>query len=254
MDINDNLVGVLNDLIRINNDRIEGYKRAAKEADDSDVDLKAIFYRMADESRQYLAELTREVVKLGGEPAEGTTASGKIYRAWMDIKATFTGHDRLTVLENCEFGEDAAQKAYQEALTSDETLSIDVRQLIANQKAALQISHDTIKKYRDMHKNLDSEKAQTSEGLRSASNMSGSDTFRSTESSRGSDSIRGSGNEGSAGSDSFTGTGTSSSGEFGSANQSGSGSLRETNQDDEGGSGSTTGSGSTSGPGSTRNN
>ena len=190
MEINENLVEVLNDLIRINNDRIEGYKRAAKEADDKDVDLKSIFHRMADESRQYLSELTREVVKLGGEPAEGTTASGKIYRAWMDIKATFTGNDRETVLSNCEFGEDAAQKAYQDALTSEETLSIDIRQLIANQKASLQISHDTIKKYRDMHKNLDSDVLTGSDSVNSARNLSGSEAFRNSESSTSSDSLR----------------------------------------------------------------
>jgi len=155
MEVNENLIEVLNDLIRINNDRIAGYKRAADEADDADVDLKAIFHRMADESRQYISELTREVVKLGGEPATGTTASGKIYRAWMDVKATFTGSDRLAVLSSCEFGEDAAQKAYQEALTSDDTLSIDIRQLISNQKASLRVSHDTIKKLRDAHKDND---------------------------------------------------------------------------------------------------
>ena len=151
MATNDNLVEVLNDLIRINNDRIEGYQRANKEARDIDVDLRAIFTRMADESRQYAAELIQEVVKLGGEPAEGTTASGKIYRAWMDVKATFTGHDRQSVLASCEFGEDAAQKAYNTALESDAEMTADVRQLIANQKASLKTSHDMIKKYRDMH-------------------------------------------------------------------------------------------------------
>jgi len=233
MQINENLVEVLNDLIRINNDRIEGYKRAAKEADDSDVDLKAIFHRMADESRQYVAELTREVVKLGGEPAQGTTASGKIYRAWMDIKATFTGHDRETVLANCEFGEDAAQKAYQEALTSDEVLSIDIRQLIANQKSALQISHDTIKKYRDMHKNLDSEKVGTSDSMRSAGSLTGSDTFRTSESLSGSETLRTADNsQSSVGSDTFRESGTgSSTGSSTSANQGGSGSLREPDDD-----------------------
>ena len=151
MTTNDNLVGVVNDLIRINNDRIEGYQRAAKEARDIDVDLRAIFTRMADESRQYAAELTQEVVKLGGEPATGTTNSGKIYRVWMDVKATFTGHDRESVLASCEFGEDAAQKAYSSALESDAEMTADVRQLIANQKASLKTSHDVIKKYRDMH-------------------------------------------------------------------------------------------------------
>jgi len=69
------------------------------------------------------------------------------------VKATFTGSDRLAVLSNCEFGEDAAQKAYQEALTTDETLPTNLRQLIANQKASLKVSHDTIKRMRDTQKN-----------------------------------------------------------------------------------------------------
>src|SRR6478672_5794097 len=116
---NDKLIETLNDLIRINNDRIAGYEKGASEARDIDVDLRAVFTRMAEESKQYAAELTQEVVKLGGEPATGTTASGKIYRVWMDVKATFTGHDRQTVLNNCEFGEDAAQRAYETALASD---------------------------------------------------------------------------------------------------------------------------------------
>jgi uncharacterized protein (TIGR02284 family) len=151
MAVNDNLIEVLNDLIQINNDRIEGYKRASNEAEEDDMDLKAIFNRMADESRGYVAELTQEVVKLGGEPTTSTTNSGKIYRAWMDVKATFTGNDRKAILASCEFGEDAAQKAYEAALSSDESLPLDVRQLIANQKASLKTSHDVIKKYRDMH-------------------------------------------------------------------------------------------------------
>jgi len=151
MATNDNLIEVLNDLIRINNDRIVGYEKAAEEARDIDVDLRAIFTRMAEESRQYAAELTQEVVKSGGEPASGTTNSGKIYRVWMDVKATFTGSSRQAILENCEFGEDAAQKAYESALKTDAELPADVRQLVANQKSSLKTSHDVIKKYRDVH-------------------------------------------------------------------------------------------------------
>jgi uncharacterized protein (TIGR02284 family) len=147
---NDNLTEVLNDLIRINNDRITGYEKAAEEARNIDVDLRTVFTRMAEESRQYAAELTQEVVKLGGEPATGTTNSGKIYRVWMDVKATFTGSSRQAILENCEFGEDAAQKAYDSALKSDAEISADVRQLITNQKSSLKTSHDVIKKYRDV--------------------------------------------------------------------------------------------------------
>jgi uncharacterized protein (TIGR02284 family) len=151
MATNDNLVTVLNDLIRINNDRVVGYEKAAEEARNIDVDLRAIFSRMSEESRQYAAELTQEVVKLGGDPATGTTNSGKIYRVWMDLKATFTGNSRQAILENCEFGEDAAQKAYDSALKSDAEMSSDIRQLITNQKSSLKTSHDVIKKYRDLH-------------------------------------------------------------------------------------------------------
>lgn len=163
MATNDNLVEVFNDLVRINNDRIEGYERAVKEAKDIDVDLRAIFTRMAEESKQYAAELTQEIVRLGGEPATGTTASGKIYRVWMDVKATFTGKDRQAILESCEFGEDAAQKAYKLALESDAEMTADQRQLITNQKSSLKTSHDVIKKYRDMHKTVNEAKDSVSD-------------------------------------------------------------------------------------------
>lgn len=151
MERNEQLNEVLNDLIRINNDRVEGYERAIEETKDKDVDLQAIFHRMADESRQYSSELKNEVQSSGGDVASGTTASGKIYRMWMDVKAVFTGKGRHSVLASCEFGEDAAQKAYDEALKSDAPLPAEVRQLIINQKTSLKASHDTIKQYRDMH-------------------------------------------------------------------------------------------------------
>lgn len=151
MQHNEELIEVLNDLIRINNDRIQGYEKAIKETKDIDTDLKAVFRRMADESRQHKAELALEVQKNGGNPeVDSTTGSGKIYRAWMDLKATFTGKDRHAVLASCEFGEDAAQKAYQQALESDATMGVDIRQLITKQKTALKESHDLIKRYRDM--------------------------------------------------------------------------------------------------------
>ena len=150
MEINQDLREILNDLVKINNDRIEGYNRAIKESEPSDVDMKTLYKKMADQSQHYVAELSREVVKLGGDPTNGTTNAGKIYRAWMDVKSAVTGNDRHSILASNEFGEDVAQKAYKEALTSDEALSVDVRQLIANQQASLKESHDLIKKYRDM--------------------------------------------------------------------------------------------------------
>jgi len=155
MSTNEKLTDVLNDLIRINNDRTTGYEKAADEAKSIDVDLRATFNKMANESRKYAAQLTSEVERLGGDPASGTTNSGKIYRVWMDVKATFSGKDRQAILESCEFGEDAAQKAYREALASDAEMDADTRQLIAEQQASLKTSHDIIKKYRDAQTAID---------------------------------------------------------------------------------------------------
>ena len=151
MERNEKIVDVLNDLIRINHDRIVGYEKGIEELKDGDADLKTLFNRYIQESRKYTDELTHEVSRLGGNAAEGTTNSGKIYRVWMDIKATFTGHDRTSALESCEYGEDAAQEAYDDALATDVDLPVHVRQLIANQKAELLESHNLIKKYRDLH-------------------------------------------------------------------------------------------------------
>jgi uncharacterized protein (TIGR02284 family) len=152
MNTNENLVAVLNDLIEINNDRVNGYEKAAEETKSLDVDLQATFHKFANDSRKYAAELTQKVISLGGEPSKDSTNLGKIYRVWMDVKATFTGHDRQAVLENCEFGEDAAQKAYRAALASDAEIDAETRQMITDQQAALKTGHDLVKKYRDAHK------------------------------------------------------------------------------------------------------
>ena len=139
---------VLNDLVRINNDRVAGYERAIKELKDEDADLKELFRNMMRESQTYKMELATEISAAGADTETGTTNSGKIYRAWMDVKAAFTGHDRKSVLSNCEFGEDAAQKAYNTAL-SEANLPAYLHTLIAEQKQKLKQSHDRIKALRD---------------------------------------------------------------------------------------------------------
>ena len=144
-------IEVLNDLVAINNDRINGYEKAIKEAKESDSDLKSLFTSMIDESRKIRLALANEVQSLGGEYDRGTTASGKLYRAWMDVKAVFSGHDRHTVLANCERGEDAAQNAYKDAL-NENNVPAYIRTMLEEQKQMLRASHDEIKALRDAAK------------------------------------------------------------------------------------------------------
>jgi uncharacterized protein (TIGR02284 family) len=143
----------LNDLVEINNDRMQGYERAISETEDSD--LISLFTNMAAHSRAYKSDLSREIVSLGGKPTEGTRNSGKLFRAWMDIKAALTGKDRKEILNSCEFGEDAALEAYETVMKDEEdVLTENQRRMIQTQKNELQQDHDRIKTIRDVQKNL----------------------------------------------------------------------------------------------------
>lgn len=143
---------VFNDLIKINNDRIIGYQKAIENTKELDLDLKAVYTQMVNQSINIVEELKTEVLRYGGEVETDTTLAGKVYRVWMDVKATFSGHDRISSLDACEFGEDAAQKAYKMALESDAEITADARKMILDQQSSLKTSHDIIKKYRDANK------------------------------------------------------------------------------------------------------
>lgn len=140
---------VLNTLITINNDRIEGYETAANETDEQD--LKTLFAKLSATSQKCKTELTNEVTKLGGTPSEHTMTSGKFFRVWMDVKAALTGKDRKAILNSCEFGEDMAKETYKKVL-ENESDKLNAKQLtfIKAQHKLLDADHDKVKKMRDM--------------------------------------------------------------------------------------------------------
>ena len=148
MDYVKNQIETLNDLILINNDRVEGYQKAIEELKADDADLRILFQERVNQSRSFHTELSGEIAKTGEEIKEGTNLTGEIYRAWMDVKAFFSGADRKTILDNCENGEDAALRAYEEALKS-EYLSPEQRTMIIRQQAEIKASHDKIRAMRD---------------------------------------------------------------------------------------------------------
>ena len=146
--VSENTNEVLNDLVRINNDRIEGYIKAEKESEDKTPELISTFQQMVKQSQDCESALTQLIIKGGGTVAEGTTLSGKIYRTWQDVRIAFSANEKKNILSYCEFGEDAAQKAYKSALEESD-LTDEARILISNQKDELRRSHDLIKRYRD---------------------------------------------------------------------------------------------------------
>ena len=150
METTKEIIEILNDLIQINNDRISGYESAIEETPPEDRDIKSLYASMISESHKIRLALANEVLVLRGEVKNETTTSGKIYRAWIDVKAAFTGHSRHEILESCEYGEDAAQRAYATAL-EHEGLPRYLRETIIEQQETLKTAHDEIKALRDQY-------------------------------------------------------------------------------------------------------
>ncbi|HEY0897655.1 MAG TPA: PA2169 family four-helix-bundle protein [Sphingobacteriaceae bacterium] len=141
---------ILKDLIRINNDRIAGYRKSLDQLGSGQDDLRAVFSDMIQESEQHVAELSREA---GENPVEDTTTGGKLYRAWSELRGLFSGKDRNSILESCESTEDAALKAYEDALGPEGDMTNRTRNVIVVQQIALKGALEKIKALRLRERN-----------------------------------------------------------------------------------------------------
>jgi len=141
----ENTIDILNSLVEINHDRIEGYKTAMEETKD-DEELKASFSQFQQTSFSCNAALVAEVQKLGGTAEEGTKNTGKIHRVWLDFKAIVSGHSRKAILSSCEFGDEAAMTMYKDALKDDrEHLSAEQQAMLQSQLALITSEYNKVK-------------------------------------------------------------------------------------------------------------
>ncbi|HMH34858.1 MAG TPA: PA2169 family four-helix-bundle protein [Puia sp.] len=141
------LIEVLNDLIRINNDRITVYEKAAMASRTISTDLKNVFHHLASESRKHVRALSTEVINLRGKPATGSTTMGKLYQVWSDLKAGITGVDSRSLLAYCLGTEDSIQKIYGKILAADIQFPPAIHEKILLQQQSLKNSHDLIIRY-----------------------------------------------------------------------------------------------------------
>ena len=146
MENTEKTVEILNDLIKIHNDRIAGYERATIETENTD--LKTLFTSFIGDSHKFKLALATEVQTYAKDIENTTSSGGDLHRAWINVKAFFTGHSPKSVLEECEFGEDATQKAYKSAL-EEERLPAYLRDVLTEQEVTLKAAHDQVKTLRD---------------------------------------------------------------------------------------------------------
>lgn len=141
----------ISDLIIINNDRYEGYKKAAEET--KDADLKSLFNNFSTQSRGFANSLRKFIADSDEQPEKNETKNtGKLFRVWMDIKAAITAHDRKAILASCEFGEDHAKAAYEEVLNHSEDLSAMTLDVVKHQYEEIKKGHDHVKSLRNSTK------------------------------------------------------------------------------------------------------
>jgi len=141
---------LLNELVETLKDGQKGYAEAM--VDVKDADLKSTFKDLAAQRSSYLNELEDQMFKLDlkvdtNEGAQGSI-TGAVHRAWIDLKSAVTGHDRHSILAECERGEDYAKKAYQTALAAQD-LPSGVKSVIEKQYQGVQQAHYQIKALRD---------------------------------------------------------------------------------------------------------
>ena len=145
-----NVVSVLNDLIETSKDGEKGFRAAAEDTKDSE--LQSVFLRRAQDCATSAVDLQQLVAKYGGKPEMAGSVGGAVHRGWMNLKAAASGRTDLAILEECERGEDVAKARYRKAL---EDAPDDVRMVVQRQYDGVVRNHDQIRDLRDRYRAKD---------------------------------------------------------------------------------------------------
>ncbi len=84
---------------------------------------------------------------MGGDPETTGSVAASLHRGWINIKSAVTGRDDSAILNEVERGEDAAKKAYKDALA--ESLPANVNTVVQTQSEAVNAEHDKVRNLRD---------------------------------------------------------------------------------------------------------
>ena len=137
---NSKTVDILNNLLQIINDRIEGFKDVNVIMIESHSNLKEEYDCMVQNSYKMRVELSNLIEERGGDLKNTTTLAGGLHRAWIDVINSFTFDKSESTLQNVIFGEDAAVKAYEKALGSGD-LCAESSKIVQDQLQELKSSY-----------------------------------------------------------------------------------------------------------------
>lgn len=121
-------------ILRVCQDGEKGYRAAASDVRSKGYEL--IFRHYAEQRAGFANALEEAARRLGiAVSGEEGSARGAIHRGWLDLRAAIESGNPRAVLRECRRGEDAALKAYRQALRAG--LPPDVRELVQEQYEAV---------------------------------------------------------------------------------------------------------------------
>jgi uncharacterized protein (TIGR02284 family) len=123
-----------------------GYLAAARDA--RDPELKGVFEKYSKERARFVSALEHFIVSLGGSSEERGSVGGDVRRGFMAARVSTEGPTDAVILGECERGELAAIATYDHELetTPLDSLPLDVRATVVEQRAAFRAAYDDITK------------------------------------------------------------------------------------------------------------
>lgn len=137
MDENVTAFEVVNDLVKIHEERIEEYRQLLHEPDIS-LDVKTIFERIIEESLNFSRQLQEKIPSPAG-------SQGTIYKLWQSEKAPVADSNKKMILATCAADELVTNNTYSIAISmiTDEK----IRKMLEEHQQGLKNLHAHIRQF-----------------------------------------------------------------------------------------------------------
>lgn len=134
---NEKAYRAVNDLVETCRGGMKGYETAAENVDNPQ--LKSELSQLAQQRASFLNELENQARQYGIETNHENTVEGivedaasAVHRGWMNLKSAISGNSSNAILNECENGDAAALKIYEQALEVS-ALPVGIRDVIERQ-------------------------------------------------------------------------------------------------------------------------